>query len=295
MTAAPPPDRPASDTPQRVLASIARVLVGCVIVVGVCAATLGATVLYGQARRQETLLIIPPDAAYARAVAPPPRDVLAAMGRIASAWMRGTHRQEARQVAFTFDDGPYAMLTPQLLDLLRRQHVPATFFIEGKDAQMHPELVRRIVDDGHELGNHSFTHASLIGLDEAGIRRELGDTDALIRCLTGVAAPLMRPPGGRLDASRFALVQRLGYTIVNDNDNPGDYRESDPHRLYTFILNHSSRNTIVCLHSGRLVTIRALPTIIDAYRRKGVRFVTISEMAQSQGIDVPPLPPAGPP
>lgn len=292
----PPPDR--SVSPPRlarwrgVFGSASRVVIGCIIVLAATAATLATTKLYVHARRHEIPIILTPAVSYERAEQPPLTDIIARMRDSVLTHLGWAQVQGPKAVALTFDDGPYAMLTPQLLDLLKRHDVKATFFIEGKDVQMNPELVRRMVDEGHELGNHSYTHASLIGLDETALTRELRDTDQLIRRLTGVATPLMRPPGGRLDATRYALVHRLGFTVVNDNDNPGDYRESDPLRLYQFILMHSSRGVIVCLHSGRLVTIRALPTIIDAYRRKGYRFVTVSELARLEGIAIPPLPDA---
>lgn len=284
-----PPRRPRL---RRLLGSASRVVFGCVIVLAAAGSTLAAAKLYVHARRHEVAIILPPSVSFARAEHPPLGEILARMWKSAWIHLGWAQEQGPKVVALTFDDGPYALLTPQLLDLLKRHDVKATFFVVGKDAQMNPELVRRMVNEGHELGNHSYTHASLIGLDETALTRELGDTDKLIRRLTGLSTPIMRPPGGRLDASRYALVHRLGFTVVNDNDNPGDYRESDPRRLYEFILMHSSRGVIVCLHSGRLVTVRALPTIIDAYRRKGHRFVTVSELARIEGIPIPPLPDA---
>ena len=291
MTETPDPTPP-SPRPliARLLGSLGRVLLGCIIVAAAGFMTLATAKLYVHARRQVVPLIVTPGIAYEHTVSPPLDRVVRRMKEMVWIRLGWAPNTTPKAIAFTFDDGPYAQLTPQLLDLLKRHQVKATFFIEGKDAQMHPELVRRIADDGHELGNHSFTHASLVGLDEVGIARELNETDRLIRRLTGIATPIMRPPGGRLDRSRCAFVQKLGYTVVNDNDNPGDYRESEPSRLYDFILMHSSRCAIICLHSGRLVTIRALPTIIDAYRKKGYQFVTISELAKLEGIAIPPLP-----
>lgn len=290
----PPPDlpaaRPRASRWRWLFGSVSRVTAGCVIVLTAAAATLAFAKLYVHSRRQEIPIILPPAVSYERAENPPLASILARMRESLRTHAGWAQDEGPKAVALTFDDGPYALLTPQLLDLLKRHDVKATFFVEGKDVQMNPELVRRMVDEGHELGNHSYTHASLIGLDEIALTRELRETDHLIRRLTGVATPIMRPPGGRLDASRYALVHRLGFTVINDNDNPGDYRESDPLRLYQFILMHSSRGAIVCLHSGRLVTIRALPTIIDAYRRKGFRFVTVSQLARIEGVVIPPLP-----
>lgn len=266
-----------------------RIVGATILVVLAALGTLASLKAYVHARRQVTPLIIPPGVAYEAVEHPPLTDILVRMKHMAMIKAGWLQEDGPRLVALTFDDGPYALLTPQLLDLLGHQHVHATFFIEGKNAQMQPELVRRIANDGHELGNHSYTHASFIGLDEDAITRELVQTDSLIRNLTGIATPLMRPPGGRLDASRYRLVHRLGFTVVNYSDNPGDYRENDPLRLYNFTLMHSSRGAIVLMHSGRLPTIRALPTIVAAYKSNGYEFATVSELAKAEGIRIPPL------
>jgi peptidoglycan/xylan/chitin deacetylase (PgdA/CDA1 family) len=272
-----------------VFGSTLRVIVGVLFTVLVSVATLAFAKGYVHARRAVTPIIVTPNVTWEEVDHPRLGVILERMKQLALEKLGWASDPRPPLVALTFDDGPYATLTPQLLDLLKRHHIHATFFIEGKDGQMQPELVRRIAREGHELGNHSFTHASFVGLDEAGITRELVQTDRLIRRLTGIATPIMRPPGGRLDASRYRLVHRLGYTVVNDNDNPGDYRESNPERLYTFTMMHSSRCAIICMHSGRLITIKTLPTIIEAYRKKGYRFATVAELAKAQGMEIPPL------
>lgn len=261
----------------------------CIFVIAAGVGTLAFLKGYVHARRHVTPIIVTPDISYSEVVSPPLKSILAYMKEMLMVKTGWAPDERPKLVAFTFDDGPYPQKSAQLLELLKRNKVKATFFIVGKDAQMQPELLRRIAREGHEVGNHSYTHSSFVGLDEAGITRELQQTDQLIRNLTGIATPIMRPPGGRLDASRYALVHNLGYTVINDNDNPGDYRESDPMRLYTFTMMHSSRGAIICMHSGPLSTIRALPTIIEAYRKKGYKFVTVSEMAAAEGIRIPPL------
>lgn len=278
--------------PLRVLGSLSRIVLGTVFVAAVGLATLAFLKVYVHARRHVTPIIVTPSISYDEMTSPPFDVIFERMKEMVRVRMGWAEESGPKLVAFTFDDGPYAMFTPQLLDVLRRNKVKATFFIIGKDAQMQPELVRRIVAEGHEIGNHSYNHPSFVGLDEAGIRRELGQTDTLLRSLTGISTPLVRPPGGRLDASRLRLIHKLGYTVVNDNDNPGDYQQADPLRVYTFTLMHSSRRTLICMHSGRLVTIRALPTIIAAYRDRGYKFVTVSELAAAEGIIIPPLPTA---
>lgn len=267
-----------------------KVLGAVAFVAAVAFATLVFLRGYVHARRQAVPTIVTPATDFEAASHPPVLQVLERLKRVALTRLGCSPPDMPRAVAFTFDDGPFRLYTPALLDMLRRQRVKATFFVEGKDVQMHPELLRCIAADGHELGNHSFTHASFVTLDTAGITRELEQTTTLLSTLVGVRPAIMRPPGGRLDAERMRVVQKLGYTVVFGDVNPGDYRENDPLRIYTFTMMHNMNRAVVLLHSGRMVTVRALPTIIDAYRRKGYQFVTISELARLQGIDIPPLP-----
>lgn len=289
----PAPDGPVAGTSRfRGLARRAvRILAAVVFISVVAVATLQFLRGYVHARRQAIPTIVTPDVDFAHASAPSIREVLGRVQGLALQRAGLSQPDLPRAVAFTFDDGPFRVYTPALLDMLRRHHVKATFFVEGKDVQMHPDLLRQIVADGHELGNHSFTHASFVTLDAAAITRELDQTTALLASLVGVRPAIMRPPGGRLDAERMRHVQKLGYTVVFDNVNPGDYRENDPLRIYTFTLMHNINRAVVLLHSGRMVTVKALPTIIDAYRRKGYQFLTVSELARLQGRPVPALPP----
>ncbi len=288
-----PPSPSPRSTGTRGLLRTAGRLIGSVVFV-LCAAllTVGFLRCWVHAKRLATPIIVTP-AVPAREVDSPPWS--AVLSQMATQLLVRLHLRKdprPRVIALTFDDGPYPVTTPQLLNLLERHHVKATFFVIGKDAEMQPELVRRIADAGFELGNHSYTHPSFVGLDAQGITNELLRTDRLLRNLTGISPAIMRPPGGRLDPSRYRLIHRLGYTVVNDNDNPGDWRQNDPNTIYSFTLTHSGPGTIICMHSGILATIHALPLIIDTYRKRGYHFVTVSELARLEHNPVPSLPPA---
>lgn len=268
-----------------------RMLADLLFIVATVALTLLAFRWYLSARASLIPALVTPRTDFVAASRPGAPAVIGRMKDMALARLGLHPADQPKVVAFTFDDGPYPLLTPVLLDLLARNHVKATFFIIGRDAQMQPEIVRRMVMEGHELGNHSYTHSSLEDLDTAGIHRELDQTDLLIRGLTGVRTRLLRPPGGRLDPEKLRLVQSMGYTVALDNINPGDWREGDPLTIYNYTLWRNVNGAIVLMHSGRTGTIRALPTIIDAYRKKGYRFVTVSELARVQGIDLGSEPP----
>jgi peptidoglycan/xylan/chitin deacetylase (PgdA/CDA1 family) len=261
---------------------IAAVVFVCLVAVGTLFFLRG----YVHARRQVVPTIVTPKTPWVSASEPSFFTVVAKMKEISWQKLGWSPPPSSKNIALTFDDGPYAMTNTQLLDLLKLHHIRATFFVIGRDVQMQPELTRRIVADGHELGNHSFTHRSFVTLDKKQIQEELERNDQLIASLTGVHSRIMRPPGGKLDNDRMQFVQKLGYSVIFDNDNPGDWREDNPLREYNFTMFHCINNAVVLLHSGRQVTIKALPTMLDAWQRKGYHFVTISELAKIEGIDM---------
>jgi len=284
--AAPTPPRAEPAAPRRARYSLGRFCFDVLFLALAVVGTLAMMRWYVSARASLVPAIVTPTTDFQAASNPSIPAVLARMKNMALTRLGLQPHHMPKVVAFTFDDGPYPLLSPVLLDLLQRHKVKATFFVEGRGVQMQPELLRRIVMEGHELGNHSYTHASFQDLDETGIRREMDQTDLLLRALVGVKTRIMRPPGGRLDMGRLKLVQSMGYSVILDNVNPGDWRETDPLQIYSYTMWRSQMGAILLMHSGRIGTIRALPTMIAAYRQKGYQFVTISELAKLQGIDV---------
>jgi peptidoglycan/xylan/chitin deacetylase (PgdA/CDA1 family) len=190
-----------------------------------------------------------------------------------------------RLVALTFDDGPYPVETPLLLDALRDLNVRATFFLIGRDAQEFPELTRRIARNGHEIANHTLTHPNLDELDAAGVQRELdGGREALSRLVRDPAiGDLMRPPHGRFTEETIRAAQAGGFHVILWNDDPGDWRSVGPAEIEAHIAQHATAPDIVLLHSGRLATVEMLPAIVARFRRAGFSFVTVTELMR----DVP--------
>ena len=127
----------------------------------------------------------------------------------------------------TFDDGPHQTRTPALLDILRAAKLTATFFVVGARAAHQPDLLGRMVAEGHRVGNHSYSHARLTGLDEAAIRREIALTDAVIAPFTG-PDKLFRPPFGASDARVERAAAALGYRTVLWTLDPEDWRQPPP-------------------------------------------------------------------
>ncbi|MBV9102295.1 MAG: polysaccharide deacetylase family protein [Candidatus Eremiobacteraeota bacterium] len=191
-------------------------------------------------------------------------------------------------VALTFDDGPYPVTTPLLLDVLARLNVHATFFLIGRDAEEFPELTRRIARDGHEIANHTLTHANLDTLGPSGVRAELnGGRDALTRLARDPAiATMMRPPHGRFTEQTVVAAQAAGYDVILWNDDPGDWRSVTPEELAGHVEAHATAPDIILLHSGRLPTLAMLPPIVDRFRSAGFAFVTVGELLRRAPIVV---------
>ncbi len=183
-------------------------------------------------------------------------------------------------IALTFDDGPYPVDTPLLLDRLDELHLPATFFLIGRDGQQYPELVRRIAARGHEIADHTLTHPDLDKLDDAAVKREIDD--GALELGRVVADPalrlLVRPPHGRFRESTLRVAQAAGYDTVLWNDDPGDWRAVSAASLEQHVLAHATAPEILLLHSGRRATIDMLPDVVARYRAAGYRFVTVGAL-----------------
>lgn len=187
-----------------------------------------------------------------------------------------------RLIALTFDDGPYPVFTPMLLDVLRDQHVPATFFLIGQDAQEWPEITQRIEADGNEIADHTYTHPNLDEETGAAVRKEILEGGDALWDLTHDPATrtFVRPPHGRYTERTLEIAQSLGYSVVLWTDDSGDWRTVTVPQLQRHLLAHATAPEIVLLHSGKLTTIEALPYVIARFREAGYRFVTVGTLVK---------------
>ncbi len=209
-------------------------------------------------------------------------------------------------IALTFDDGPDATWTPRILSVLEQKKAPATFFQIGENALEHPEIVRRIVADGYEIGNHSYTHPNMAEVSPLGTMLELNATQRLIEAYTGRSTRLFRAPYfGDAEPTTddelgpAMLAQESGYTIVGLHVDPGDWQTPGTQAIVDRTLAQVSAATsersgnIILLHDGggvREQTVAALPQIIDRLRAKGYSFVTVSRLAGlSRDAVMPPV------
>jgi cellulose synthase/poly-beta-1,6-N-acetylglucosamine synthase-like glycosyltransferase/spore germination protein YaaH/peptidoglycan/xylan/chitin deacetylase (PgdA/CDA1 family) len=199
------------------------------------------------------------------------------------------------KVALTFDDGPDADWTPKILDILKQKRVSGTFFLIGENAMEEPFLVRRIVDEGNEIGSHTFTHPNLALASARGTRIELNATQRLLEAYTGRSIRLFRAPyfGDAEPTTADELIpaltaQRAGYTNVGLHVDPNDWQRPGVDAIVDTAVreveagNYEQSGQIILLHDGggdRSQTIEALPRIIDTLRAKGYQFVPVSQLA----------------
>ena len=182
-------------------------------------------------------------------------------------------------IAMTFDDGPSATLTPKLLDLLAARHIKATFFVIGENVAEHPEIVERAAREGHEIGNHSWSHPNFGKMSEESVRSQLRRTDDAIKNATGKRPTLMRPPYGSItDREKHWIHDEFGYQIILWDVDPYDWRRPGPAVVRNRILKETQPGSIVLSHDIHPGTIEAMPSTFDALEAKGFKFVTVSEL-----------------
>jgi peptidoglycan/xylan/chitin deacetylase (PgdA/CDA1 family) len=208
-----------------------------------------------------------------------PPVVMDALARVASGivWQVETTQPV---LALTFDDGPHPVYTPQVLDLLRRHRVKATFFLVGARARARPDLVARMRADGHEIGNHTESHGRTLLQPLGRFEQELRDGERTLG-LAGARPKLFRPPGIWLRPSQQAAAARQGYLTVLGSAYAYDpYRPPAPY-IEWVIAKNLRPGAIVVLHDAggdRSHTVNAVPAILHAARQKELRWVTLSEL-----------------
>lgn len=186
-----------------------------------------------------------------------------------------------KRLALTFDDGPDNYYTPRILDILRAKGVHGTFFMVGKEAKRFPDMVKRIVKEGHAIGNHSWDHPKLWTLNNQQITQEIVSAENEIQRITGRRSGLFRPPYGRVTPADVSLIHHLGYRIIDWSVDTLDWKGTPAPTILKFVNGEVSPGGIIlehCLagHPGELDgTLQALPHIIDNLRAQGYEFVTV--------------------
>ncbi|MBE1537979.1 polysaccharide deacetylase family protein [Actinomadura algeriensis] len=183
----------------------------------------------------------------------------------------------AKCVALTFDDGPVPG-TAELLDVLDARGVRATFFVVGEQAAEHPELVRREHLAGHEIGNHSYTHADLGAASKRRVVEELRKTQDAVRRATGFTPVLLRPPYGSMSGTLTREARRTGLSQVLWSVDPQDWSDRDSGSVERRVVEGARPGAVVLMHDIHGSTVDAVPDIIDRLREDGYVFVTVSQL-----------------
>jgi len=185
-------------------------------------------------------------------------------------------------IAMTFDDGPSAGSTNntnRLLDLAAKKHIKLTFFLIGENAARYPKLVQRELAEGHEIGNHSYTHPDLAKMSDAAVRSEIQKTQDAIINASGYRPTLMRPPYGAMTARQRQWVsQEWGFKIILWEVDPLDWKEPGSDVVASRIITATRPGDIILSHDIHSQTVDAMPKVFDALLAQGYKFVTVSEL-----------------
>lgn len=198
-------------------------------------------------------------------------------------------------VALTFDDGPHAKLTPIVLDVLKRHQVKATFFVQGQSIKAYPEVARRAVAEGHELGNHTWGHAYLSKVSREKATDQLKRTSDIIESTTGQRPKVMRPPGGFVTGALADWVfADLGMTSVMWDVDTNDWRKPGTAVIAQRAISGAKAGSFILVHDIHPASVAAVDAIVTGLKQRGFTLVTCSEMiamgkARAEGV-APSLP-----
>ncbi|MBE9198144.1 MULTISPECIES: polysaccharide deacetylase family protein [unclassified Nodularia (in: cyanobacteria)] len=188
--------------------------------------------------------------------------------------------QGQKVIALTFDDGPWPETTSQVLDILKKNNIKGTFFVVGKNVKNYPHLVKRVVTEGHAIGNHTWHHWYHY-MNPKAAAYEVDHTTDLIYQTAGVKTNLFRPPGGIMHNGVSAYARNSKYAIIMWSSDSLDYSRPTVPNLVNNVFRTAEPGGIVLLHDGggnRSSTVQALPAIISKFRQQGYGFVTVPEL-----------------
>ena len=186
-----------------------------------------------------------------------------------------------KYIALTFDDGPKAGTTDVLLDGLKERGANATFFVVGEQAQRYPELVRRMGTEGHQVGNHTWSHVRLAEATDAEVRRQVGETDALLQSLLGEGDYWVRVPYGLVEDRQRKLFSK---PLIQWSVDPEDWRVRDAAKVADAVLSVVEPGDIILLHDSLETSVEAALRIVDALQEQGYTFVTVRELLERSGV-----------
>ncbi len=185
-----------------------------------------------------------------------------------------------KKIALTFDDGPNPKNTTFLLKALEEKNVPATFFLTGENAERYPALVKEIQKQGHEIGNHSYSHSNMSKSDPLKVIKEIRKTQRILERITGKAPVLFRPPYGTMMLEDMVVIPRFGLKVILWTVDSKDWSNIKESEIAENVLQKTCGGSIIVCHEQCRESIKSLPGVIDALRERGYEFVTVSELIE---------------
>ncbi len=194
---------------------------------------------------------------------------------------------EENKIALTFDDGPHPYYTEQILDILDEYGIKATFFVVGENVQLYPELVKREIEAGHEVGNHTYSHPHMRNLSEKALSEELQKTEQVLEELCDYRPRLFRPPEGFCCNAVQNCAKTMSYQLLLWDIDTTDWAHNPADNIVKLVLGNAKSGDIILCHdyvTKPSPTPEALRRFIPKLKAKGFEFVTISELMESEAL-----------
>ncbi len=195
------------------------------------------------------------------------------------------HSNSGMKIALTFDDGPHPRLTPKILDILKKYQVHATFFIVGQNAELYPYLVERILAEGHEIGNHTYSHGKVAGSSFGQMKKEFEACESAIYEIADYKTKLLRPPEGFLDSKIKSISRQMDYNIILWNIDTMDWAHRSPEDICQNVSDNISQGSIILMHDYigyHSPTPEALALFIPVLLERGYQFAVVSDLIGSK-------------
>ncbi|WP_429841470.1 polysaccharide deacetylase family protein [Brevibacillus sp. FIR094] len=195
---------------------------------------------------------------------------------------------ESKVIALTFDDGPDQVYTPKIAALLKQYQAKSTFFVVGNRVSQYPEIAKSLVNDQHEIANHTYSHPDIRKLSGNRLLEEVQKTQETIYSATGVRPTLFRPPGGYYDEKVVDTAKQAGFLVImwSWHQDTRDWSDPGVKKIVNKVLNNARNGDIVLFHDyggNRRQTVQALEQILPELKNRGYKFVTVSELLRGYG------------
>jgi peptidoglycan/xylan/chitin deacetylase (PgdA/CDA1 family) len=196
------------------------------------------------------------------------------------------------QIALTFDDGPHPLYTPEILQILKKFDMFATFFMTGANISAHRDIVKRLAGEGHEIGNHTFAHPRSVFCGKRTLTQEIESTTALIEKITGHKPTVFRPPYGLVTPATLAICRRFNLSTILWSTNTRDYAGYAAQRIADRAINGLHPGAILLFHERHFrdssrsyaATIQALEILAPVIVNRAIKAVTVSQLLRQAGV-----------